>query len=256
MDFQKAIDAVKNQKSLILSRISLNTVTEKGHFDYVTNVDVEIEKNLQKALKTFYPSIPFWGEEGEKPDLRGSYWLLDPIDGTTNYIHDYKCSVISLALVNKGEVVFGVIYNPYFDELFTAEKGKGSFCNGIKISVSKNLLEKSLISFGTTPYDRYLFSQLTELLKIIFPDVQDLRRSGSAAYDLALVASGRTDGYFELILRPWDFAAGILLVKEAGGKVTTCNGNILRFDTPISVLATNGKIHPFLVAKMRGVFHD
>lgn len=256
MNFQKAIEAVQNQKFLMLSRISLNSVTEKGRFDYVTNVDLEIQKSMQNALKTFYPKIPMWGEEGDKPDLRGCYWLLDPIDGTTNFIHDYKCSAISLALVDKGDVIFGVIYNPYLDELFVAEKGKGAFFNGTRISVSKNTMEKSLVSFGTSPYDKYLFMQLTEILKNIFPDVQDIRRSGSAAYDLTRVAVGRTDAFFELILRPWDFAAGILLVKEAGGKVTTCTGNILRFDAPISILATNGKIHPFLVARIKGIFHD
>ncbi len=256
MDFQKAVLAVTNQKSLMLNRFSFHSVEEKGRFDYVTNIDLEIQKNVQKALEADYPGIGFWSEEGSRPVAKSTFWLLDPIDGTTNFIHDYKCSAISLALVENGMVRFGCIYNPYANELFVAEAGKGATLNGQSISVSKNGMEKAIIAFGTNPYDKYLFPTVAEALKSIFPDVQDIRRSGSAAIDLSNVACGRTEGFFELILRPWDFAAGFLLVKEAGGKVTTCSGSAPRFDLPISLLATNAKTHPYLLAKIQEVFHE
>ncbi len=256
MDFQKAIEIVKNQKSLMMNRLSFLSVEEKGRFDYVTNIDLEIQKTVQKALLSVYPNIDFWSEEGEKPSGKRTFWLLDPIDGTTNFIHDYHCSVISLALIDQGHPIFGCIYNPYSDEVFTAEAGKGAYLNANLITVTQVSKEKALVSFGTDPYDKHLFGLLTEMLKKIFPEVQDLRRSGSAAFDLAMVACGRTDAFFELILQPWDFAAGYLLVKEAGGIVTTCRGSDLRFDTPVSLLAANPKLHPFLLAKIQEVFHE
>ncbi len=256
MDFQKAIQAVTHQKSLMMNRFSFNSIEEKGRFDYVTNIDIEIQKNVQKALEADYPGIEFWSEEGSRPSMKSAFWLLDPIDGTTNFIHDYRCSAISLALIESGTARFGCIFNPYTNELFVAEAGKGATLNGQPISVSNNPLEKAVISFGTSPYDKYLFNTVSEALKSIFPEVQDIRRSGSAAFDLSMVACGRTEAFFELILRPWDFAAGLLLVKEAGGKVTTCSGATPRFDLPVSLLAANPKTHPYLLAKIQEVFHE
>ena len=182
--------------------------------------------------------------------IRGHLEELDPVDGTTNLIHDYRASVISLALMQKGSVVLGMIYNPYTDELFSAQKGEGSYCNGQKIEVSgAETMEKCLIAIGTSPYYKEMAEENFKVFQAIFKDCQDIRRSGSAALDLAYVACGRIEAYFERNLKIWDYAAGMLLVREAGGQVTDYRGNDADTEMISNITAANPKINSLLTKK-------
>ena len=217
---------------------------KSGVTDLVTEYDKKIQDQLAVGLKTILPEAKFIGEEGSNDELTedGYAFVVDPIDGTTNFIKDYHVSAISVALLKGKEVVAGVIFNPYLNEMFYAIKGKGAFCNGEKISVSSQPIEKSLVLFGSSPYDKGLFKKTIEVLSEYFYKALDIRRSGSAALDLCTVACGRAELYFELQVSPWDFAAGKLLVEEAGGVVTTLDGEPLSFEGKTSILAKNSVI--------------
>ena len=217
---------------------------KSGVTDLVTEYDTKIQEQLAIGLKKILPEAKFIGEEGSSDELTddGYAFVVDPIDGTTNFIKDYHMSAISVALLKGKEVVAGVVYNPYLDEIFYAIKGQGAFCNGKKISVSSQPLSNALVLFGSSPYDKGLFKKTLEVLSEYFYKALDIRRCGSAALDLCSVASGRAELYFELQVSPWDFAAGKLLVEEAGGIVTTLDGEPLSFEGKTSILAKNNVI--------------
>jgi myo-inositol-1(or 4)-monophosphatase len=217
---------------------------KSGVTDLVTEYDTKIQAQLQAGLKSLLPEAMFIGEEGSDDQLidDGYAFVVDPIDGTTNFIKDYHWSAISVALLKGREVVAGVVYNPYLDEAFSAIKGEGAFCNGKRISVSSQPIGKALVLFGSSPYDKGLFPKTIEVLSEYFYQALDIRRSGSAALDLCSVACGRADVYFELQVSPWDFAAGKLLVEEAGGVVTSLDGAPLSFEGKTSILAKNSVI--------------
>lgn len=224
----------------------------KGVADYVTEVDFSVQKFIRENLAKLYPAIQFMGEEKDNAeiDMDGLVWVLDPVDGTTNLIHDYRASAISLALLNKKEPVLGIIYHPYLQEMYWAQKGKGSFCNGEPIHVSSTqTMQESLIAVGTSPYYKHLAQQNFSIFQRVFEKCQDIRRSGSAAIDLAYVAAGRVEGFFEKDLKLWDFAAGMLLVREAGGRVLDYEGEELRAEQMRSVVAGNAEIAQLLVSE-------
>lgn len=245
---QDVIELVKHTKTFVENRERASHIKVKGPADYVTQVDTDIQNFLAKELSRLVPEIQFLGEEEGLRKMSGdTYWILDPIDGTTNLIHDYQHSVVSLALYEKGEIVLGIIYDPFREDIYHAQKGKGSFLNGKPIHVSEaETLEETIISIGTSPYDRELMEENFRHFQRIFEKSQDIRRTGSAALDLAYVACGRTGGFFETRLSPWDFAAGMLLVTEAGGRVTDYAGGPLNLLKRGSVVATNGRIHEAL----------
>lgn len=217
---------------------------KSGFADLVTEYDKNIQEQLAIGLKRILPEAKFIGEEGSKDELSddGFAFIVDPIDGTTNFIKDYHHSAISVALLKGKDVVAGVVYNPYLDEFFHAIKGEGAFCNGKKISVSSQPLNNAIILFGSSPYDKELFPKTIEIASEYFYKALDIRRSGSAALDLCSVACGRAELYFELQTSPWDFAAGKLIVEEAGGVVTTLDGAPLSFEGKSSILAKNNVI--------------
>ena len=158
------------------------------------------------------------GEEGSTGDMHGEFvWVVDPIDGTLNYMHRRECSAISVALLIDKNPKFGWIYDPYHQRLYHAEKGKGAFCNGEPISVSQYPFEEAMIGYGTSPYDAPLAEKGARCALAFLQQAGDLRRSGSAAIDFCDIAAGRLEVFFELRLSPWDYAAGSLLVQEAGG---------------------------------------
>lgn len=237
---------VKECGTVILSadREKMAIDIKSGVADLVTEYDKNIQEQLEIGLKKILPEAKFIGEEGSKDELTedGYAFVVDPIDGTTNFIKDYHHSAISVALLEGKEVVAGVVYNPYLDEIFSAIKGQGAFCNGKKISVSSQPLSNALVLFGSSPYDKHLFKETLEILTEYFYKALDIRRSGSAALDLCSVACGRADLYFELQTSPWDFAAGKLIVEEAGGVVTTLDGEPLSFEGKSSILAKNNVI--------------
>ncbi len=219
-------------------------IDTKGVADLVTEYDTRIQEQLAVGLKKIMPEAKFIGEEGSSDELTDdSYaFIVDPIDGTTNFIKDYHMSAISVALLKGREAVAGVVYNPYLDEIFYAIKGQGAFCNGKRISVSSQPMSNALVLFGTSPYKKELFKKTTEILAEYFYEALDIRRCGSAALDLCSVACGRAELYFELQVSPWDFAAGKLLVEEAGGVVTTLDGAPLSFEGKTTILAKNNVI--------------
>lgn len=227
IDYQEVIAAVQATKPLIMNDERRHQIISKGVGDYVTQVDLSIQSHLQKLLQEKYPEIQFMGEEQKDAhlDVSKPMWILDPIDGTSNLIFGLEHSAVSLALYDGEQVVFGVIYNPYKEETFHAVRGQGSFLNGSPIHVqdAKGMSE-CLISFGTNPYTRVFKKEFLQFLGEILVRCIDLRRFGSAALDLAYVACGRSGGFVEQNLKPWDVAAGILLIKEAGGVVTGLRG--------------------------------
>lgn len=243
---------LKKAGKLFADRNAAAHTREKGVADYVTEVDFAVQQFIRRRLEELYPEVQFLSEEesNEEIDKDGLVWVLDPVDGTTNLIHDYRASVISLVLMQKGSVVLGMIYNPYTDELFSAQKGKGSYCNGQKIEVSgAETMEKCLISIGTSPYYKEMAEKNFKVFQAIFKDCQDIRRSGSAALDLAYVACGRIEAYFERNLKIWDYAAGMLLVRESGGQVTDYRGNDADTEMISNITAANPKINSVLTEK-------
>ena len=235
---------------LFRDRTAAEQTRTKGVADYVTEVDYAVQQYIRTELEAGYPGIQFLSEEktNEEIDRNGMMWVLDPVDGTTNLIHDYHASVISLALMDKGEAILGMIYDPYMKELFLAEKGKGSFCNGKRIHVTRAAsMEECLIAIGTSPYYKQMATGNFKIFKAVFEDCQDIRRSGSASRDLAYVACGRLDGYFEQKLKIWDYAAGMLLVKEAGGCVYDYTGREPGTDMAGDIVAANPEIASLLI---------
>ena len=247
MYMDSIIRLVKETKGIIENREMASNVKEKGCADYVTQVDFAIQDFLKKELYALAPDIQFLGEEsGLQPMDTDSYWILDPIDGTTNLIHDYQHSVVSLALCRQKEIVMGIVYDPFHDEFFSAVKSEGSFLNGrqIHVSYSENLSE-TIIGIGTAKRE-CAKENFARFLKV-YENSQDIRRLGSAALELAYTACGRQGGYFEGYLNPWDYAAGMLLIQEAGGKVTDWNGNALDPTQASQVAGTNGRVHEKLL---------
>lgn len=251
---QEIIELVKSVRPFVQNRESAGHIKVKGPADYVTQVDTDIQNFLSRELGRLAPEIQFLGEEEGLHEMSGdTYWILDPIDGTTNLIHDYQHSVVSLALYDKGEITLGVIYDPFREDVYYAQKGQGSFLNGSPIHVScAETLSETIVTIGTSPYDRELTEINFRRFQRVFEKSQDIRRTGSAALDLAYLACGRTGGFFETLLSPWDFAAGMLLVKEAGGKVTDYAGAPLNLLQRGSVVATNGKVHEELRRLING----
>ncbi len=248
MNDHKAITILKQQRHYFTNR-GVFEVEEKSRANYVTSIDKEIEDNIKQALANAYPSIAFVGEEEVSNAHFDTYWLLDPIDGTQNFIKRQYPSMISLALVSKGRVTFAVIYDPYFDDVYHAELGRGAFLNGLPIHVSDSPLNKAIIMVGTSPYSRQLSHATFQLAHTLFDHASDIRRSGSACYDLVQVACGRADAYVELFVHSWDYAAGYLLVKEAGGQVSDIKGQSLD-DMKIgttTIVASNQHLHHQLI---------
>lgn len=245
MEIQEIIALIQETKVFVENRERAGHIKTKGRADYVTQVDTDIQNFLARELGNRFPGIQFLGEEEGLHEMSGDiYWILDPIDGTTNLIHDYQHSVVSLALYEKGEITLGIIYDPFREDVYYAQKGQGSFLNGNPIHVSDaETLDETIISVGTSPYDRELAEENFRRIQRVFGKAQDIRRTGTAAMDLAYVACGRTGGFFEPRLSPWDFAAGLLLVQEAGGRVTDFAGEPLFFSRRGSVVASNGMIH-------------
>ncbi len=233
----------------------LRTVTAKGRADFVTNVDVAVEEFLRRRLAGLTPWAQFLGEEGEKGpiDVTRPFWILDPVDGTTNLIHRFRHSAVSLALAEDGAVTFGVVCQPYTRECFAARRGEGAFCNGglIRVSGTERLAD-GLVSAGTVPGRRDLADGAFGQMRRIYDRCQDVRRTGCASLDLCWVACGRLDGFVEQFLQPWDYAAGLLIVEEAGGRVTAPDGAPLSLVRGGGVLASNGKLHLPLTRLLEG----
>ena len=252
------------EASLKAGEYLMNALTEekdigkKGVVDIVTDADREAEKIIYEIISKRYPDDEFMAEEGteEKGDT-GLIWVVDPLDGTTNYAHRFPVFCVSIALVKEGVPQIGCIYNPNLDEMVTAQAGEGAFLNGKRIKVSKNdKLINSLLATGF-PYDirESEADNMNNFYAFYKKGAQAVRRAGSAALDLAYTACGRFDGFWEMKLHAWDIAAGILLVEEAGGRVTDFSGGPVELFKG-EVLASNGVIHEQMEAVLENVNPD
>lgn len=248
---EQIIPIVKEAGAIMLERRGVDRIKTKAVSDFVTEVDFSVQSAICGKLAENWPEIQFMGEEKDNSDIDFSrpYWVLDPVDGTTNLIHDFNHSVISLALVIDHEPQFGAIYNPYHGELYTARKGGGAFCNGEPIHVSSAAsISEALLFVGTAPYRRHEMQENFNRIMRAYQSSHDIRRFGCTALELCYLAAGRADGMFEYGVKPWDIAAGILILSEAGGEAVCADGGKLPLDRETAIVATNGSFTRELLA--------
>jgi myo-inositol-1(or 4)-monophosphatase len=231
-------------------------ISYKGEVDLVTQADKRSENTIVSRLTKYFPEHSIAAEEGTgKEKVSDFRWHVDPLDGTTNFAHGYPCFSVSIALAEKDRVLAGVVFNPYYNELFAAARGEGATLNGKKISVSKNAaLATSLLCTGFPVHDRRSNPNLQYYGDFTMAS-HGVRRDGSAALDLASVAAGRFDAFWEFGLKKWDTAAGVLLVTEAGGHVTDFDGKPYQLGGPL-ILATNGLIHEEMCIMANKIQHS
>ncbi len=241
---EKIIEIVKKAGEIYKGAGSDKGVEEKGSaVNLVTVYDKMIQDFLQSELSSLIPEANFFDEEGEGDNTLtdGYCFIIDPIDGTTNFIKGYQHSAISVGLAKDRELIIGVVLDPDLDNIYYAEKGKGAFLNGKPIHVSDCDMAHSLALFGTCPYEHELAHRTFEICEEIFYRAVEVRRGGSAALDICYVAAGKADLYYELILRPWDWAGATLILNEAGGVCSTCGGDALDADKITSYCCGNAE---------------
>lgn len=231
---------------ILSSSVARDQIEKKGEKNYVTEIDYRVQEYLAIRLENIIPGSHLIAEESEKNlfSVDSPSWILDPVDGTTNLIYDLRFSAISLALFLEGKPAYGFIYNPYLDELFQAKAGVGAWLEQEQIKVAETSeISQALIGFGTNPYDRENSDQTFAMIRDVFTASMEIRRSGSAALDMAYVACGRLNGFFEQMLQPWDFAAGSILVEAAGGIVSGWDGSSLKnLLEPSGIIAASANI--------------
>ena len=216
---------------------------KEGIGNIVTQYDKKVQIELKERLLKLLPNASFIGEENDYGTIAnfGYTFIVDPIDGTTNFSRGLSLSAISVALLKDGKPYIGVCYNPYIDEMFVSQKGKGAYLNGNIIHVSNKKLQEGLLLTGNAPYYADMREKSLITLNKLAMIASDFRRFGSAVIDLCTIASGRAELYFELKVQPWDFAAAMLILDEAGGKVTQMNGENMEFDKAVSIFASNNQ---------------
>jgi len=255
---QTAIEAARIGGKILMEnygKIDPATVERKRASDFVTQIDQQSEKAIISHILSRFPDHGILGEESGKAEAKSPYrWIIDPLDGTTNYIHAYPAFAISIAVEVEGEIQLGVIYDPLREDLFTAERGKGAYYNNKPIHVShRSHFSDALLATGFPFRAKELLDVYLESFAIFFQQVKGIRRGGSAALDLAYLACGRFDGFWELKLGTWDIAAGCLLVEEAGGKVGDLLGGQNHLKTG-DIVAANPYLFDEMVEITRKVF--
>jgi len=245
LDF--AIQTARDAGRILAERFGRKIeISNKSEIDLVTESDLASEKVIIDRIKTHYPRHSILAEESgasnPDDDESGWRWIIDPLDGTTNYAHGYPCFCVSIALAHQGRMEIGVVYDPIRDEMFAAERGQGASLNSRRISVSGTMnLSAALLCTGF-PYDVRERNEFARHFANFIMKAQGVRRDGAAALDLAYVAAGRFDGFWEEGLKPWDVAAGALIIEEAGGRVSKYRGEPLDIYSP-PIVASNGLIH-------------
>jgi len=257
MNYNKLIEFVYEAREIIFSK-SLNAqIKNENPNDFITAVDIGISDFLKEKFAKEFPDVGFVTEEENSHTLLNKSFILDPIDGTTNLIYDYQMSSISLAYQEDNDVKFGVVFNPFTNEMFFSIKGKGSHLfrtdrgiaslikKGVEnytantLKVSDREFSKSIIEFGANVSNKKIAKETFKRARRIFENCLDLRRICSTAITICYIAAGRIDGYFEKIIKPWDFAAGMLILAEAGGKSSTWEGENLPLDKSCSIICSN-----------------
>jgi len=244
-----AISAAKAAGRILMEGMTHElAITYKGELDLVTQIDTLSEKTIVAHIQSHFQDHQILAEEGNNQTSDSPYrWIIDPLDGTTNYAHRFPCFCVSIAVEYQKTIEIGVIYDPIRKELFVAEKGKGATLNQQPLSVSSRpILKEALLVTGFAYNLRDNPNNNLNHFSRLLMRAQGIRRMGSAALDLCYVAAGRLDGFWELNLKPWDTAAGSLILTEAGGQVTDFSGKTFLIDKP-EILATNGKIHQEMV---------
>jgi len=254
-----AVRAARNAGRVLLryhERTEQLTVRDKGHNDFVSEIDRAAETIIIQELRSKYPDHAILGEETGAQGQGDYEWVIDPLDGTTNYLHGFPQYAVSIACKFRGKLELGLVYDPLRDEMFTAGRGQGAQINDRRIRVTKRpSLDGALIGTGFPFRDQQHLDAYLGMFKVMIQETAGLRRPGSAALDLAYVAAGRTDGFFELGLAPWDMAAGALLVTEAGGTVTDLSGGDRYLETG-NLVAGNVKIHIDMLKHLRPFLSD
>ena len=238
---EKIKDITREAGEIMLTAVHPKVMEKGGHANFVTETDKKIQAFLIENLKTVLPEAAFLGEEDGQDVFTekmssGYCFVIDPIDGTSNFLYSYRPSVISVGLLKDGKPYIGVIYNPFENMMLHAVSGQGAFSNGEKIMSSESPLSESLALFGTSPYYDGFRDRTFALAKDLLPLCVDLRRSGSAAWDLCCVALGRCGLYFELWIQLWDYAAAALIAAEAGCTVTDLEGHPLTWNGPTPLI--------------------
>lgn len=263
-ELETAVKAARRSGEIIrrsYAALSSGDVTEKGAFDMVTVVDVESQKKVISILREAFPGDFIVAEESLEKGVNNGIdeshyrrWYIDPLDGTTNYIHAYPMFATSIALQENEQLVVGVTYDPMRDELFHAVRGVGAYMNGGSIHVTDVSDRMKTVLLTGFPFraKKYIDDYL-KIFRYFFVHARGIRRAGSATLDLAYVAIGRAEGFWELTLSPWDLAAGILLVEEAGGKVTDFFGEHNSLENG-HIVASNGHFHDWMLEEIEKVF--
>ncbi|MCB1773262.1 MAG: inositol monophosphatase [Gammaproteobacteria bacterium] len=249
-----AVRAARQAGSVIMrsfSRLDTLTVAEKQTNDYVSEVDRNAEQAIIDTIRRAYPSHAILAEESGSRGKDDFQWIIDPLDGTTNYLHGFPQFAVSIALSHRGRLESAVVYDPVRDEMFTADRGAGALLNDRRLRVTEQRgLPGALLGTGIPFRDQRYMDQYLGMLKTLTQTTAGIRRPGSAALDFAYVAAGRLDGFWELGLSVWDFAAGALLVQEAGGMVSDIGGGSRHLDTG-NVIAAGPRLHRDMVQAIR-----
>ncbi|MCL2334022.1 MAG: inositol monophosphatase [Candidatus Methanoplasma sp.] len=237
----EAVDIVSQAGSLILEIRSFNIESKGTKENYVTTSDIYIQNFLEEKLLALLPGSGFVGEEAALKDVVSEYcWIVDPIDGTANYARGIPLSVVSVALIKDDVPIVGIVFNPYLGQMFVAEKGKGAYLNGEAVRVSNKDFGTAMFSTAWSAYNKDWADRSFNISKKVHSECDDIRRLGTAAYELSLLASGSIDIYFEIGLYPWDYIAAYVLVTEAGGVIDSIDGGI-DHKHQSSVLAANDR---------------
>ncbi len=232
------------------------SIDKKSHHDFVTEIDRRSEEKILKHIQRAFPSHEILAEESGVHNKNDCRWIIDPLDGTTNFIHGMPMFAVSIALEVEGVLEIGVVYEPMRREMFVAERGKGAFLNDRKITVSKNSeYARCLLATGFPFRNFDLLDDYLSIFKSFMTQVSGIRRAGSAALDLCYVACGRFDGFWELNLKPWDMAAGTLLIQEAGGTITNFVGGN-DFLHKGNIIGSNGILHEWMIRTAGEILKD
>lgn len=247
IDFDKVLEIVKSTKSIVFNEKLKNCIKMKGEADFVTDIDYRISSYIGNALAVLTPGIGLMSEE-EKNDIVSTRWILDPIDGTTNLVYGYNMCSVSLALCIDEVIEFGIVYNPFNEDVFVGRYGKGAWLNGEKISQIPNReLNQCLIEFGAGATKKHHMDVSFDIGKEVFKNCLDIRRICSSALSICFVAAGRINGYFEKELKPWDYAAAGLILEECGGYMSDWQGGKIEYTKPSSFVCGSEKAYNYLL---------
>ncbi len=239
----KAVEGIIRESGRRVSSTRDFTVDNKGSREnLVTSMDIENERFLKSELLSILPGSAFMGEEGDEASLRDTewVWIVDPIDGTANFSRGIPMCAVSVALFRNAEPYAGFVLNPFMDTLYSAVKGKGAFKDGEPIRVSDRGFGDAMLSTAYCCYGKEMAESCFEVSRRLYPDINDIRRIGTAALELAMIAEGAGELYFEIRLSPWDYAAGLTILEEAGGCYTAIGGDV-SFEEPSPVVAANSR---------------